>query len=60
MEKGWRYLAVKNINSIKSKTSKDPGDFYCVNCLHSIATAILSFKTIENKHDLYRGKNCMK
>ena len=21
---------------------------------------ILTFKTIENKHDVYRGKNCMK
>ena len=40
MEKGWRYLAVKNISSIKSKTSKDPGDFYCINCLHSFATEI--------------------
>ena len=25
----------------------------------SIST-ILSFKNLENKHDIYRGKNCMK
>ena len=85
---GWHYLAVKNICIIKKK--KHDGDFYFVNCLHSLRTnkllidvkiilknhlqqkwvnifhkgfsvsTISSFKAIESKHDVYRGKDCMK
>ena len=68
-------------------TSKNNGDFYCLNCPHPFRTkiklkshpensvtakvsehipsgfsmsTILSFKSIENEHDVYRGKDCMK
>ena len=79
----------KKISALLRKTKHD-GDFYCVNCLHSLRTnkllidvkiilknhlqqkwvnifhkgfsvsTISSFKAIESKHDVYRGKDCMK
>ena len=38
-KKGWYYLAVKKICSLLHRTtSKNNGDFYCLNCLHSFRT----------------------
>ena len=40
----WHYLAVKKLSALlRGITSKHHNDFYCVNCLHSVAT--------ENKHE---------
>ena len=35
---GWHYLAVKTSAFLGGITSKHHGDFYCQNCLHSLAT----------------------
>ena len=33
----WHYLAVKKIPTLlREVTSKDVGEFYCLNCFHSI------------------------
>ena len=49
----WHYLAVKKLSALlRRKTSKYPGDFYCLNCLHCFATEkkIESHKKVcENK-----------
>ena len=39
-KEGWHYLAVKKILSalLHRMTSKNKGDFYCLNCLHSFRT----------------------
>ena len=38
-EKQWHYHAVKELSALlRGKTSKHHGDFYCLNCLHSLAT----------------------
>ena len=35
----WHYLAVKTLSALlKGITSKDKGDFYCLNCFHSYGT----------------------
>ena len=35
----WHYLAVKKLSALlRGITSKQHGDFYCLNCLHSFAT----------------------
>ena len=35
----WHYLAVKNLSVLlRGITSKNDGDFYCLNCLHSFRT----------------------
>ena len=35
----WHYLAVKKLSALlRGKTSKNYGDFYCLNCLHSFRT----------------------
>ena len=35
----WHYLAVKKLSALlRGITSKNNGDFYCVNCLHSFRT----------------------
>ena len=35
-KEGWHYLAVKKLSALpRGITSKDDGDFYCLNCLHS-------------------------
>ena len=35
----WHYLAVKKLSALlKEITSKDKGDFYCLNCLHYFRT----------------------
>ena len=34
---GWSYLAVKKLSALlRQKTSKNNGDFYCLNCFHSL------------------------
>ena len=38
-EKQWHYLAVKRLSALlRGITSKNNGDFYCLNCLHSFRT----------------------
>ena len=38
-EKQWHYLAVKQLSALLRRiTSKNNGDFYCLNCLHSFRT----------------------
>ena len=38
-EKQWHYLSVKTLSSLfRGNTSKNNGDFYCLNCLHSFRT----------------------
>ena len=38
-KEGWYYLAVKKLSALLRGTiSKDNGDFYCLNCLHSFRT----------------------
>ena len=35
-KEGWHYLTVKKLSALpRGITSKDDGDFYCLNCLHS-------------------------
>ena len=37
--KGWHYLVVKILSAfLREITSKNNGDFYCFNCLHSFRT----------------------
>ena len=37
--KKWRYLALKKLSALlRAMTSKNSGDFYCFNCLHSCRT----------------------
>ena len=37
--KKWRYLAVRSLSALLGiKTLNHNGDFYCLNCLHSIRT----------------------
>ena len=37
--KNWHYLAVKSISRLfRGITSNNNGDFYCLNCLHSLRT----------------------
>ena len=44
---GWHYIAVKKIKAILGGiTSKNHGDFHCLNCLHYFAT--------ENKREPYK------
>ena len=39
-EEGWQYLAVKKLSVLlRGVTSSHHTDFYCLNCLHSFATA---------------------
>ena len=49
----WHYLVVKKLSALlRGITSKQHGDFYCLNCLHSFATEkkIQSHKRVcENK-----------
>ena len=67
-KEGWYYLAVKKLSALLHRiTSKNKGDFYCLDCLHSFRTenklemsTIWAFDNIENKHTLYRGKDCVK
>ena len=43
----WLFLAVKNLPALlRGITSKNDGDFYCLNCLHSFRT--------KNKLELYK------
>ena len=36
-KEGWHYLAVKKLSTLlRGITSKHHGDFYCLNCLHSL------------------------
>ena len=37
--KGWHYLAVKKLSALlRGITSKNNGDFYCLNCIHFFRT----------------------
>ena len=48
----WHYLTVKKLSALlRGITSKNNGDFYCLNCLHSFRTKTnLSRKNVcENK-----------
>ena len=48
----WHYLAVKKLLVL---TSKDNGDFYCLNCLHSFRTKnkLESHKKISENKDFH-------
>ena len=36
---GWHYLAIKKLSALlRGITSKNHGDFYCLNCVHSFGT----------------------
>ena len=36
---GWHYHAVKKVSALlRETTSKNHGDFYCLNCLHFFRT----------------------
>ena len=38
-KEGWHCIAVKKLSELsRGITSKDHGDFYCLNCLHSFRT----------------------
>ena len=38
-EERWHYLGVKKLSALlRGITSKNDGDFYCLNCLHSFRT----------------------
>ena len=38
-KEGWHYLAVKKLSALLHEIiSKDKGNFYCLNCLHSFRT----------------------
>ena len=42
-EHWWHYLAVKILSALlRAVTSKNNGDFYCLNCLHSFRTKNLN------------------
>ena len=42
----WHYLAVKNLLALlRQITSKNIGDFYCLNCLPSFKTKTVKIKT---------------
>ena len=48
-EEGWHNLAVKNPSALlRGITSKDYGDFYCLNLIHSFAT--------ENRRESHKKK----
>ena len=53
-EKLWHYLAVKKPSALlRGTTSKNYGDFYCLNCLHSFRTKskLESHKKVREKKD---------
>ena len=38
-EEEWHYLVVKNLSALlRGLTSKTNGNFYCLNCIHSLTT----------------------
>ena len=37
-EKQWHYLALKKVSTLLRGITKNNGDFYCLNCLHSFRT----------------------
>ena len=53
-EEGWHYLALKKLSALlRETTSKQDGDSYCLNCLHSfrIKDKLNSHKKVcENKN----------
>ena len=55
--KGWHYLAVKKLSALlRGITSKQHGDFYCLNCLHSFTTE----KQLESHKKVCENKNFCK
>ena len=54
--KGWNYLAVKNLSAfLRGITSKQHGNFYCLNFLYSCTTKYKpqSHKKVFENKDLY-------
>ena len=52
----WHYLAVKNLSALfRGITSTNNGDFYCINCLHSLRTKtkLKTHKNVCENHDFY-------
>ena len=54
-KKWWRYLAVKKLSAslLHGITSKHKGDFYCLNCLHSLRTE----NKLKSHEKLCKNKN---
>ena len=53
---GWHYLALKKVSALFiGITSKNKGDIYCLNCLHSFRTKIKieSHKKVRKNKDFY-------
>ena len=58
----WHYLAVKRLSALLRRiTSKDKGDFYCLNYFHSYTTEkkLEKHKNVCENHD-YCYKKCLK
>ena len=52
--KNWHYLAGRTLSALlKGITSKDDGDFYCLNCFHSHTTEnkLKKHKNVCENHD---------
>ena len=52
--KKWHYLAVKSLSALlRAITSKDDGDFYCLNCFHLYSTKdkLKKHEKVSNDHD---------
>ena len=53
-DKKWHYLILKSLSALfKGKTSKHDGDFYCLNCPHSVMTEnqLKKHKNVCKDHD---------
>ena len=53
-EQRWHYLAVKKVPALlRGITSKNNGDFYCLNCVHSFRTKskLQSHKKVSENKD---------
>ena len=52
--KGWHYLPVKKLSALlRGITSKNNGDFYCLNCLRSFSTK----NKLESHKKVYENKD---
>ena len=52
-QEGWHYLAIEKLSAlVRGITSKNNGDFYCLNCLHSFKTKI----KLESHKKVYENK----
>ena len=55
--KKWHYLAVRSLPALlRGITSKNNGDFYCLNCFHSYRThnKLKKYERVCNNHDYCR------